>query len=236
MKNGILAIVGSLCLLLIASGCTAQDQKSKTRELKTLTDRVSYGIGLNIGKDFKEQNINVDPDLLAQGIRDAMAGGPVLLTEEEMQKAMMEFQQEMMAAQEKRMAEATQKNLQEGEAFLAENAKKEGVTVLPSGLQYRVIEAGKGKTPTAKNTVTVHYRGRLIDGTEFDSSHERGEPATFPVAGVIPGWTEALQLMQEGAKWELFIPPSLAYGERGAGQVIGPNAVLVFEVELLKVQ
>jgi FKBP-type peptidyl-prolyl cis-trans isomerase FklB len=235
MKNGIVAIVCSLCLLLIASGCTAQDQKRKT-ELKTLTDRVSYGIGLNIGRDFKEQQINIDPDLLAQGIRDAMAGGEVLMTEEEMQQAMMEFQQEMMATQEKRMAEQASKNLQEGEAFLAENAQKEGVTVLPSGLQYRVVEAGKGKSPTAENMVTVHYRGRLVDGTEFDSSYERGEPATFPVAGVIPGWTEALQLMQEGAKWELVIPPALAYGERGAGQVIGPNAVLIFEVELLKVQ
>jgi FKBP-type peptidyl-prolyl cis-trans isomerase FklB len=236
MRNGILAIVGTLCLVLIASGCTAQDQRSKTRELKTLTDRVSYGIGLNIGRDFKEQHIDVDPDLLAQGIRDAMANGEVLMTEEEMQQAMMEFQQEMMAAQEKRMTEAASRNLQEGEAFLAENAQKEGVTVLPSGLQYRVIEEGKGKRPTAQSTVTVHYRGRLIDGTEFDSSYERGEPATFPVGGVIPGWTEALQLMQEGAKWELFIPANLAYGERGAGQVIGPNAVLIFEVELLKVQ
>jgi FKBP-type peptidyl-prolyl cis-trans isomerase FklB len=236
MKNGILAVVGSLCLLLIVSGCTAPDQKSKTRELKTLTERVSYGIGLNIGKDFKEQHIDVDPDLLAMGIRDAMAGGKVLLTEEELQKAMTEFQQEMMAKQEKRMAEAAEKNLKEGQAFLAENAKKPEVTVLPSGLQYRVIEAGKGKTPTAKSMVTVHYRGRLIDGTEFDSSHQRGEPATFPVSGVIPGWTEALQLMQEGAKWELFIPANLAYGERGAGQVIGPNAVLIFEVELLSVK
>jgi FKBP-type peptidyl-prolyl cis-trans isomerase FklB len=236
MKNGILAIVGSLSLLLIASGCTAQDQTSKTRELKTLTDRVSYGIGLNIGRDFKEQDINVDPDLLAQGIRDAMAGGPVLLTEEEMQKAMMEFQQEMMATQEKRVTEQASRNLQQGEAFLAENAKKEGVTVLPSGLQYRVIEAGTGKSPTAQDMVTVNYRGRLVDGTEFDSSYERGEPATFPVGGVIPGWTEALQLMQEGARWELVIPSSLAYGERGAGQVIGPNAVLIFEVELLKIQ
>jgi FKBP-type peptidyl-prolyl cis-trans isomerase FklB len=236
MKNGILAIAGALCLLLIASGCTAQDQRSKTRELKTLTDRVSYGIGLNIGRDFKEQHINVDPDLLAQGIRDAMAGGEVLLTDEEMQQAMMEFQQEMMAAQEKRMTEQAAKNQQEGEAFLAENAQKEGVTVLPSGLQYRVIEAGTGKSPSAQSMVTVHYRGRLIDGTEFDSSHERGEPATFPVSGVIPGWTEALQLMQEGGKWEIFIPSNLAYGERGAGQVIGPNAVLIFEVELLSVQ
>jgi FKBP-type peptidyl-prolyl cis-trans isomerase FklB len=236
MKNGILAIVGSICLLLIASGCTSPDQRSETRELKTLTDRVSYGIGLNIGRDFKEQHINVDPDLLAQGIRDAMAGREPLLTDEQMQQAMMEFQQEMMAAQEKRMTEQTTKNQQEGEAFLAENAKKEGVIVLPSGLQYRVLEEGTGKSPTAQSMVTVHYRGRLLDGTEFDSSYERGEPATFPVSGVIPGWTEALQLMRTGAKWELYIPANLAYGERGAGQVIGPNAVLLFEVELLEIK
>jgi FKBP-type peptidyl-prolyl cis-trans isomerase FklB len=236
MKTRFIAVAVALCLLLIASGCTAQDQRGKTRELKTLTDRVSYGIGLNIGKDFKEQHIDVNPDLLAQGIRDAMNGGEVLMTEEEMQQAMMEFQQEMMAAQEKRMTEQASKNLQEGQAFLATNANKEGVVVLPSGLQYRVIEEGKGKSPTAQSMVTVHYRGRLIDGTEFDSSYERGEPATFPVAGVIPGWTEALQLMQEGAKWELFIPAELAYGERGAGQVIGPNSVLIFEVELLSVK
>jgi FKBP-type peptidyl-prolyl cis-trans isomerase FklB len=235
MKSKILTLSAALCLL-VAGGCTAQDQKSKVTELKTLNDRASYGIGLNIGHDFKAQHVDINPDLLAQGIRDAMAGGKVLMTSEETQKTMVEFQTEMKAAQEKRVAELTAKNIKESEVFLAENAKKEGVTVLPSGLQYKVIEAGSGKKPTTGSTVTVHYRGRLIDGTEFDSSYERGEPATFPVVGVIPGWTEALQLMQEGAKWELVIPTDLAYGERGAGQIIGPNAVLLFDVELLSVK
>ncbi|PKN12072.1 MAG: hypothetical protein CVU69_09005 [Deltaproteobacteria bacterium HGW-Deltaproteobacteria-4] len=236
MKSKILALSSTLCLLLVASGCTAQEQKSRATELKTLTERVSYGIGLNIGRDFKAQHIEVNTDLLAQGVSDAMGGGKVLMTEEETQKTMVEFQAELKTAQEKRTAELTAKNIKESEVFLAENGKKEGVTVLPSGLQYKVIEAGSGKNPTKESTVTVHYRGRLIDGTEFDSSYKRGEPATFPVAGVIPGWTEALQLMQEGAKWELVIPANLAYGERGAGQLIGPNAVLLFDVELVNVK
>ena len=236
MKSKILALSSTLCLLLVVGGCTAQEQKSRATELKTLTERASYGIGLNIGHDFKAQHVEINPDLLAQGISDAMAGGKVLMTSEETQKTMAEFQAEMKAAHEKRTAELTAKNIKESEVFLAENAKKEGVTVLPSGLQYKVITAGTGNKPTTESTVTVHYRGRLIDGTEFDSSYERGEPATFPVVGVIPGWTEALQLMQEGAKWELVIPANLAYAERGAGQIIGPNAVLLFDVELVSVK
>jgi FKBP-type peptidyl-prolyl cis-trans isomerase FklB len=145
---------------------------------------------------------------------------------------MMAFQKEVMAKQ----AEVAKKNKAEGEAFLAENKKKEGVKTTPSGLQYKVIKPGKGKKPKSSDTVTVNYRGTLIDGTEFDSSYKRGQPATFQVSGVIPGWTEALQLMEEGAKWQLFIPSNLAYGERGAGGVIGPNATLIFEVELISIQ
>jgi FKBP-type peptidyl-prolyl cis-trans isomerase FklB len=153
-----------------------------------------------------------------------------------MKEAFEAFQKEVVAKQEVKAKESADKNLKAGEAFLAENAKKEGVVTLPSGLQYKVIEAGSGKTPKASDTVTVNYRGTLIDGKEFDSSYKRGEPATFPVSGVIAGWTEALQLMKEGAKWQLVIPPGLAYGEKGAGPVIGPNSTLVFEVELIKVQ
>jgi FKBP-type peptidyl-prolyl cis-trans isomerase FklB len=145
---------------------------------------------------------------------------------------MMAFQKEVMAKQ----AEVAKKNKAEGEAFLAENKKKEGVKTTASGLQYKVIKPGKGKKPKSSDTVTVNYRGTLIDGTEFDSSYKRGQPATFQVSGVIPGWTEGLQLMEEGAKWQLFIPSNLAYGERGAGGVIGPNATLIFEVELLSIQ
>jgi FKBP-type peptidyl-prolyl cis-trans isomerase FklB len=233
MKRQLLAILTTLFILLLAIGCTAAD---KTPKLESLIDKVSYSIGLNIGKDFKAQNIEVNPDLLARGIKDALSDSKPLLTEEEIQEAVGTFQQERMAEAEAMAKEMGEKNLKEGEAFLQENAKREGVVALPSGLQYEVIEEGTGKSPKPGDEVTVHYRGTLVDGTVFDSSYERGEPVTFPVEGVIPGWTEALQLMKEGAKWKLFIPPSLAYGERGAGQVIGPNATLLFEVELISVQ
>ena len=233
MKRQLLAILTTLFILLLAIGCTAAD---KTPKLESLIDKVSYSIGLNIGKDFKAQNIEVNPDLLARGIKDAISDSKPLLTEEEIQEAVGTFQQERMAEAEAMAKEMGEKNLKEGEAFLQENAKREGVVALPSGLQYEVIEEGTGKSPKPGDEVTVHYRGTLVDGTVFDSSYERGEPVTFPVEGVIPGWTEALQLMKEGAKWKLFIPPALAYGERGAGQVIGPNATLLFEVELISVQ
>jgi FKBP-type peptidyl-prolyl cis-trans isomerase FklB len=233
MKRRMVALAASAAVLFMATGCTAQEKKP---ELKTLKDKVSYGIGMNIGKDFKQQDIDVDVNLLARGIKDALAGGEAALSEEQMREAFEAFQKDLVAKQEAKSKELTEKNLKTGEAFLAENAKQEGVVTLPSGLQYKVLEEGSGKSPAATDTVTVNYRGTLIDGSEFDSSFKRGEPATFPVSGVIPGWTEALQLMKEGAKWQLVIPPALAYGERGAGPVIGPNATLVFEVELVKVQ
>jgi len=233
MKRQLLAILTTFTIVLLAIGCTAAD---KTPKLETLMDKVSYSIGLNIGKDFKAQNIEVNPELLARGIKDAISDTKPLLTDEEIQEAIGSFQQERMAEAEEMAKAAGEKNRQEGESFLLENAKKEGVVTLPSGLQYKVIEEGTGKSPEPGDQVTVHYRGTLVDGTEFDSSYERGEPVTFPVGGVIPGWTEALQLMKEGAKWQLFIPPSLAYGEKGAGQVIGPNATLIFDVELISVQ
>jgi FKBP-type peptidyl-prolyl cis-trans isomerase FklB len=233
MKRQLLAILTTFTIVLLAIGCTAAD---KTPKLETLMDKVSYSIGLNIGKDFKAQNIEVNPELLARGIKDAISDTKPLLTDEEIQEAIGSFQQERMAEAEEMAKAAGEKNRQEGESFLLENAKKEGVVTLPSGLQYKVIEEGTGKSPEPGDQVTVHYRGTLVDGTEFDSSYERGEPVTFPVGGVIPGWTEALQLMKEGAKWQLFIPPSLAYGEKGAGQVIGPNSTLIFDVELISIQ
>ena len=162
--------------------------------------------------------------------------GRVLLTEQEIREITTAFQKEMMAKQEELNKKLGEKNKKEGEVFLAENKKKEGVKTLPSGLQYKVIKAGTGKKPKLTDTVTTNYRGTLIDGTEFDSSYRRGQPASFPVNGVIPGWTEALQLMEEGAKWQLFVPPNLAYGDRGAGRQIGPNATLIFEVELISIQ
>ncbi|MFY9270109.1 MAG: FKBP-type peptidyl-prolyl cis-trans isomerase [Candidatus Manganitrophaceae bacterium] len=205
-------------------------------DLKTQKDKVSYSIGLDIGKNFKDQSIEIDAKLLAQGIQDAISGGKRLLTEEEIQGVMTAFRQEMQAKAAAQAKLVGDKNLKEGEAFLAENKKKKGVVTLPSGVQYKIITAGTGKKPKPTDTVTTNYKGTLIDGTEFDSSYKRGEAATFPVQGVIPGWTEALQLMPVGSKWELVIPPALAYGPRGAGQAIGPNATLIFEVELLSIQ
>ncbi|HZR46363.1 MAG TPA: FKBP-type peptidyl-prolyl cis-trans isomerase [Candidatus Manganitrophaceae bacterium] len=203
--------------------------------LKTQKDKVSYSIGLDIGKNLKNQGVEIDPNLLAKGIQDAVSGGKPMLTEEEVQGVMTQFSQEMqskMAAKSKAVAE---KNQKEGEAFLAENKKKKDVVTLPSGLEYKILKAGNGKKPKATDTVTTNYKGTLIDGTEFDSSYKRGQPASFPVTGVIPGWTEALQLMPVGSKWQLFVPPNLAYGPRGAGPQIGPNATLIFEVELLSI-
>jgi FKBP-type peptidyl-prolyl cis-trans isomerase FklB len=205
-------------------------------QLTTLKDRVSYSIGLDIGNSFKKQEIDIDPDLLIMGLKDALSGEKVLLTDQEAREALIAFQEEMRSKQENRMEEIAEKNSKAGEAFLAENKKKEGVNTLPSGLQYRVLTAGTGKIPQATDTVSTHYRGTLIDGTEFDSSYKRGEPATFPVSGVIKGWTEALQLMKVGSKWQLFIPADLAYGPRGTGGTIGPNSTLIFEVELLSIQ
>jgi len=225
MKSRLIVILG---ILLLVSQVNAQEKLV----LKDQKDKISYIVGMDIGNNLKKQSIGVNTKVLAKGIEDALAGAKPLLTEQEIQETMMAFQKEMLAKQ----AEVAKKNKTEGEAFLAENKKKEGVKTLPSGLQYKVIKAGTGKKPKSSDTVTVNYRGTLIDGTEFDSSYKRGQPATFQVTGVIPGWTEALQLMQEGAKWQLFVPSNLAYGERGAGGVIGPNATLLFEIELISVQ
>ncbi|MBI5057987.1 MAG: FKBP-type peptidyl-prolyl cis-trans isomerase [Nitrospirae bacterium] len=205
-------------------------------ELKTQRDKLSYSIGTTMGKDFKSQSIDVDPDILAKGIKDAFSGDKSLMTDEEMRDTISTFRNEMMAKQMAQMKESAEKNKKEGDAFLAENKKKEGVVTLPSGLQYKVIKEGTGAKPKATDTVSVHYKGTFIDGAEFDSSMKRGQPATFKVGGVIPGWTEALQLMKAGSKWQLYVPSNLAYGERGAGREIGPNATLIFEVELLSIQ
>lgn len=204
--------------------------------LATQKDKVSYGIGMNIGKNLKRDGIDVDEALLLKGLRDGISGGKALLSEDEYRATMTALQKDLMEKQAEAAKKVTEKNRKEGEAFLAENKKKEGVVALPSGLQYKVVKAGDGKSPTAKDTVETHYRGTLIDGTEFDSSYKRGQTATFPVGGVIPGWTEALQKMKVGDKWQLFVPPELAYGGRGAGREIGPNATLLFEVELIAIK
>lgn len=196
---------------------------------------VSYTIGFGIGENLTRQGFGLDSGAAVEGIQAALSGEGGRMTEAEMQETLIAFQTQMISSQRERSSERGAEAAKVGEAFLAENKTKEGVTTTESGLQYKVIRAGEGKKPGKTDSVTVHYRGRLINGAVFDSSYERGEPASFPVGGVISGWTEALQLMQEGAKWELYIPAELGYGARGAGGDIGPNEVLIFEVELLKV-
>ena len=229
MKQSCIAL---LCLVALTTQLSAQKKPTLTTE----KDKVSYIIGTDIAKNLKKQGIDIDPELLFKGLKDAFTDQKLLLSDEEIQQVMSAFQQEMMAQQSKKAGELAEKNQKEGEAFLAANKKKDSVITLPSGLQYKVIAEGAGKMPTLNDTVTTNYRGTLIDGTEFDNSYKRGEPATFPVSGVIPGWTEALQHMKVGAKWQLFVPSNLGYGERGAGQTIGPNATLIFEVELLSIK
>jgi FKBP-type peptidyl-prolyl cis-trans isomerase len=206
-----------------------------TNQLADEKSRVSYAIGMMTGLQWKQQDLDFDIDLYARGIKDGMAGGAMLLTPQEAQLTIEAFKKELAAKQQQKQIELAAKNKTEGDAFLAANKSQPGVQTLPDGLQYLVITNGAGEIPTAGDTVTVNYRGTLIDGTEFDSSYKRGQPASFPVGGVIRGWTEALQKMNAGSKWKLFVPSDLAYGPQGRPG-IPPNAVLIFEVELLSVQ
>jgi len=218
---------------------TAQKPAAKSPApltLKTQKDKLSYAIGMNVAKNLQRQSMDVDPAIVARGLKDTLAGGKTLLTEQEAQAVMTQLQADMRKKQEEKMQLAGEANKKEGDAFLAANKAKEGVVTLPSGLQYKILKEGTGPKPTATDSVVCNYRGTLIDGKEFDSSYKRGQPATFPVNGVIKGWTEALQLMPVGSKWQLVIPPDLAYGQRGAGQDIGPDATLIFEVELMSIQ
>ncbi len=221
--------IAILSVVLLACQVYAEEAGS----LKSQKDKISYIIGLEVGVNLKKQSIEVDTDIFMKGLKDGFAGNKPLMTEQEMSETKTAFSQEMTKKHEEEMKKTAEKNKKAEDAFFAENKKKEGVITLPSGLQYKVVTEGTGKTPTITDTVTVNYRGTLVDGTEFDSSYKRGQPATFPVKGVIPGWTEALQLMKEGAKWQLFIPSKLAYGEKGAGNLIGPNSALIFDVELI---
>jgi FKBP-type peptidyl-prolyl cis-trans isomerase len=224
-----IAILGT-CLLAVAA-CAAEPPA-----LKTQKEKVSYGIGVEMGKNFRREGIEVDSDALLKGLKDGLAGQKLLISEEDLRKILMDFQAELKQKQIETIKTAAGDNKKEGDAFLAENKKKEGVVTLASGLQYKILKAGTGKKPTAADTVECHYRGTLINGTEFDSSYRRGEPSVFPVSGVIPGWREALALMPVGSRWQLFIPPELAYGARGAGRDIGPGATLIFELELLGIK
>ena len=227
----------SALLILSLSACNDESTSANTsKKLETAKDKIGYSIGTQIGKQLSTTKDEMDRDALIMGINDALADKKLQLSDEEIKKTMMDLSKSMQEKAMKKAKASLEINQKEGEAFLAANKAKEGVVTLPSGLQYKVIKAGTGKTPLATDTVETNYKGTLINGTEFDSSYKRGQTATFPVGGVIKGWTEALQLMKEGAKWELYIPSSLAYGERGAGQLIGPNATLVFEIELIKVK
>ena len=202
--------------------------------LKTEMDKVSYAIGVQLGQNFKSQRLDVKLDLLTQGLKDSMADQQLALTQEEIVQVMTDLSQRMKTQQQERQKLNAAKNLATGKAFLEANKKRESIKVLPSGLQYKVIKEGTGKIPTAADKVKTNYRGTLIDGTEFDSSYKRGKPAEFGVTRVIKGWTEALLLMKEGAKWELYIPANLAYGERGNRTIPG-NSALIFEIELLEI-
>ena len=217
--------------------CDKIDTKG-SRELKTQKDKVSYGIGLDIGRSFKQQNLtgpDVDLDKLRMGITDAMSGAKPALSDSQLTETMMGFQKEMMARQDSTNKKKGEENATAAKAFMEKNGKEAGVITTASGLQYKILTEGKGAKPDSAATVTVHYVGTLLDGTEFDSSIKRGQPVSFPVGNVIKGWTEALQLMPVGSKWKLFIPPALGYGERGAGKQIGPNSALIFEVELISI-
>ena len=222
--------LAALALLLCASVASAEGA-----DLKDPKQKLSYAIGTEIGANLKKQGVDIDPKAFSAGLADALAG-KLQMTDAEIKEAMNSARTQLIAKQQaKQQADATV-NAKAGETFLAANAKKEGVKTTASGLQYTVLKTGAGKTPGPKDTVKVHYQGTLPDGSVFDSSIARGEPVTFQVDGVIPGWTEALQLMKEGDKWQLVIPPKLAYGAAGAGDKIGPNQVLIFEVELIDIE
>jgi FKBP-type peptidyl-prolyl cis-trans isomerase FklB len=223
--------------LLMVGMLGCQTTGDKPVKLESKQDKISYSIGMNIGTSLKRDSITIVPEAFLRGIQDAKADSAQrLMTDQECQETLTTFQEEMRTRKADNAKAQSEKNRIDGEAFLAENAKKSGVVTTASGLQYKMLTEGKGKKPKETSTVTVNYSGRLLDGTEFDSSYKRGEPATFPLNGVIRGWTEGLQLMSEGSKYEFYIPASLAYGENGAGGVIPPNATLIFQVELVSIQ
>jgi len=219
------------------AGTTPRTGTSTTLTLKTQREKNSYALGMNIGSGLKKQGAtaSVDPVLVSRGLRDAMSGTKTAMTEDEMRAALQQLMTEVRSAQEAKSHQEGATARKDGEAFLAANKSKDGVQSLPDGLQYKILQQGSGPKPTASDTVTVNYRGTLISGKEFDSSYKRGQPISFPVGGVIKGWTEALQLMPVGSKWQLFIPADLAYGDRGAGSDIGPGETLIFDVELLSI-
>jgi FKBP-type peptidyl-prolyl cis-trans isomerase FklB len=219
----------------VVLGFVAITAKAQQTVPQTDSDKRSYAIGVEVAEGIKSQGVDVDPAMVAAGVRDALSGGKLPMTPDEIDAAIMAVQQEIRQKQEQARAAMLEKNKKEGEDFLAANGKKEGLVTLPSGLQYKVLTAGQGRNPTDDDTVVCNYRGTLLDGKEFDSSYGR-TPATFGVKDVIPGFREAVKLMTAGSKWQIFIPAELAYGERGAGNVIEPNSTLIFEIELISIQ
>jgi len=215
---------------------TATAAKPAPLALKTQKDKFSYAMGMNLGANLKKQNVPIDPAIMARGLRDALSSGKTQMTEDEARAAITQVQQDMQKKGMEKMQAESAANKKIGDAFLADNKTKPGVVTLPSGLQYKILTAGTGPKPTTADTVVCNYRGTLINGKEFDSSYKRGQPATFPVGGVIKGWTEALQLMPTGSKWQLFIPADLAYGDHSPSPDIGPGDTLIFEVELMSIQ
>ena len=226
-KWTIMAAIGLMGMLVVAEEAV---------DLKTPKDKLSYGIGADIGKNIKRQGFELDMDKVIKGLKDGLTGDKLAMTDEEMRTVFMSVQNEMRQKQEQAAEAKGAENKKEGEAFLAKNGAEKDVVTLPSGLQYKIIKAGEGKKPVDTDSVECHYKGTLINGTEFDSSYSRGQPATFKVGQVIKGWQEALKLMPVGAKWQLFIPSNLAYGPQGTGRDIGPDAALVFDVELLSIK
>lgn len=232
-----LSITAALFFFTVGVLAGAQEEEAETpAKPETVEEQVSYSLGINLGRNLLQQGAKLNLEFLVTGLKDGLSGAEALMSEEDMRVTMRAFQQGLAATQQERLSALGAKNKEQGEAFLAANKEREGVVTLPSGLQYEVIDTGSGPSPQAVDQVTVNYRGTLIDGTQFDSSYDRGQPATFPVAGIILGWSEALQLMNAGSKWKLYVPPDLAYGQRGAGAIIGPNATLIFEIQLLSIE
>jgi FKBP-type peptidyl-prolyl cis-trans isomerase len=225
--------IAFLAFGLLAHSASAQDAPST---LKTQKEKLSYAIGMEMGKGVTAQGLDVDPALVSQGLKDAISGGKSLMTDAELKTVIGALQDDIKQKQMQAMEAASAENKKQGEAYLAENGKKAGVVTLPSGLQYKIISAGQGRKPAEADTVMCNYKGTFPDGTEFDSSAEAGKPVPFEIKSVIPGFKEALQLMPVGSKWQIVVPPSLGYGERGAGGVIGPNTTLIFDVELVSIQ
>jgi FKBP-type peptidyl-prolyl cis-trans isomerase FklB len=225
-----------LCITALIIAFFVSQVAAETVSLKSEKGKRSYSIGNDIGNNLKKQPFEVDADLLARGLKDALTGKKTAMTDQEMKDVLTALQKELMAKRVSQIKEISDKNKKDGEAFLAENKKKPGIITLPDGLQYKIIQEGTGKIPVLTDKVKVNYKGSIIDGTEFDSSYKRGEPLVYDIAKFIPGWKEALTLMKVGSKWEIYVPSELAYGEPGSGQVIGPNSVLIFEMELISIE